>query len=172
MTSMMLVALNYSYGLKLSYFGAGELVIFLGGLGTVLIPYALVARVWTPTLLFQAALVGAWHAQVVMFSNTKDTAGDRATGRMTIAARTSKRGNAIYITIAFVVVWGVTLAALVTHAVAARHAVALAPVWALQARQLARGVFRGEWLEARLLGFRTLRVGIAALTLLNLVSSS
>lgn len=167
MTSMMLVALNYSYGLKLSYYGAGELVIFLGGFGTVLIPYALVAGAWTPTLLVDAGLVGAWHAQVVMFSNTKDAAGDRATGRMTIAARTSTRGNAIYITSAFVLVWGATLAALFTHTIAARYALALAPVWALQVHQLRSGVFRGEWLKARLIGFRTLRVGIAALTIVN-----
>ncbi len=167
MTSMMLVALNYSYGLKLSYFGAGELVIFLGGVGTVLIPYALVAGVWTPALLVNAGLVGAWHAQVVMFSNTKDAAGDRATGRMTIAARTSKRGNKIYITSAFVLVWGATLAALFTHAISARYVFALAPVWALQIHQLTSGVVRGEWLKARLVGFRTLRVGIAALTIIN-----
>jgi 1,4-dihydroxy-2-naphthoate octaprenyltransferase len=167
MTSMMLVTLNYSYGLKLSYYGAGELVIFLGGVGTVLIPYALVAGTWTPTLLVNAGLVGAWHAQVVMFSNTKDAVGDRATGRMTIAARTSKRGNAIYIGSAFVLVWTATLVALFARTIDARYVLALAPVWALQIRQLHRGVVREEWLKARLIGFRTLRVGIVALTIVN-----
>ena len=93
MLAMMLLAVNYSYGLKLSYHGAGELVIFVGGAGTVLLPYALVAKRRRRRCCSSASLVGAWHAQVVMFSNTKDAAGDRATGRMTIAARTSPRGN-------------------------------------------------------------------------------
>ena len=167
MTFMMAVAVNYSYGLKLSYRGAGELVIFIGGAGTVLLPYALVAKAAPPVVLFSALLVGAWHAQVVMFSNTKDAAGDRATGRMTIAARTSKRGNKIFIASMFVGFWAATAAAFATHVIPGWYAVALLPVWALQAHQLWQGLHKEQWLSARLTGFRILRVGIVALTLIN-----
>src|SRR6185436_18362270 len=111
MTAMMLMAVNYSYGLKLSYLGGGELVILTGGAGTVLLPYALVAKAAPPIVVFSALLVGAWHAQVVMFSNTKDRAGDRATGRLTIAARTSPRGNKLFIGSAFALSWLLTAAA-------------------------------------------------------------
>lgn len=168
MTALMLIALNYSYGLKLSYRGAGELVIFAGGAGTVMIPYALVAKTVTAPLLVSAAIVGAWHAQVVMFSNTKDAAGDRATGRMTIAARLSKQGNKRYIFLAFVMVWSGTIGALCTHMLAPRYALVLAPIWVLQACQLWIGLRTEDWLRARLIGFRVLRLGIIALTVINL----
>lgn len=169
MTALMLIALNYSYGLKLSYLGAGELVIFAGGAGTVLIPYALVAKSFTTPLLVCAALVGALHAQVVMFSNTKDAAGDRATGRMTLAARLSRRGNKLYIAAVFGGVWSCTLWALFTHALAPRYAIALGPVWILQAYQLWVGLGREGWLLARLVGFRALRLGILSLSVANLL---
>lgn len=168
MTVTMFIALNYSYGLKLSYVGAGELVIFLGGAGTVLIPYALVAKSAPSSLVFCSVLVGLWHSQVVMCSNTKDAAGDRATGRMTIAARTTQRGNQIYIAAVFMLVWICTLATLLSHTIASRYVFALAPVWMLQGYQLWLGLHRHDWLGARLVGFRVLRLGICALTLINL----
>jgi 1,4-dihydroxy-2-naphthoate octaprenyltransferase len=167
--AMMALAVNYSYGLKLSYHGAGELVILVGGAGTVLLPYALVAKAAPPAVIASALLVGAWHAQVVMCSNTKDADGDRATGRRTIAARTSERGNRRYIAAAFAVGWGATALAFATRVIPAWYVLPLAPVWALQARQLWLGVVARRWLDARLLGFRVLRTGIVALTLANLL---
>jgi len=168
MTVMMLLAVNYSYGLKLSYRGAGECVIFAGGAGTVLLPYALVAKAAPPIVVVSAILVGSWHAQVVMFSNTKDAAGDRATFRMTIAARTSPAGNKFFIAGAFLLFWGFTAFAFVARFIPAWYALALAPVWVMQAVQLRLGLYREDWLAARLVGFRVLRVGILALTLVNL----
>lgn len=167
LVGMMLLAVNYSYGLKLSYHGAGELVIFVGGAGTVLLPYALVAKVAPPAVLLSAALVGAWHAQVVMFSNSKDAAGDRATGRMTIAARTTPRGNARFIAASFIAFWTLTALAFARRWIPAWYALPLAPVWLMQLRQLWLGLGQRRWLDARLTGFRVLRVGIAALAISN-----
>lgn len=169
MPAMMLIAVNYSYGLKLSYRGGGELVIFTGAVGTVLIPYALISHHASPALLVEAFLVGSWHAQVVVFSNTQDAAGDRATGRMTIAARTSERGNRRYITGLFLLSFGVGAAALCAGALPWGYALALLPIWALQGYQLFCGVGLRRWLEARLLGFRVIRLGIVALVLANLL---
>lgn len=168
MTTMMLLAVNYSYGLKLSYRGAGELVIFVGGAGTVLLPYALVTGTAPPIVVVSAMLVGAWHAQVVMFSNTKDVVGDRATGRMTIAARTSPAGNKLFIAATFLLFWGVTMLAFIMRFIPPWYALALGPVWVMQAVQLWLGLGREDWLAARLVGFRVLRVGILALTAVNL----
>ncbi len=165
--AMMVFSLNYSYGLKLSYRGAGELVIFVGGAGTVLVPFVLIAKSLSYAMVLEALLIGAWHAQVVVFSNSKDAAGDRATGRMTIAARTSKRGNKIYIVLLFVCVWAVTAAGFALELLPITYAAVLAPVWALQIYQLVSGVGRERWLVARLTGFRVLRLGIALLTLAN-----
>lgn len=167
-TGMILVSLNYSYGLKLSYHGMGEAVIFIGGAGTVLVPYILVAKEVSPTLLFEAILVGIWHAQVVVFSNTNDAFGDRQTGRMTIAARTSKRGNKFYIGTLFILFWAVTIVALLWEWIPARILFAILPVWFLQIHQLWSGLAKEEWLRARLMGFRVLRLGIVALTAVNI----
>lgn len=168
MPAMMLIALNYSYGLKLSYRGGGELVILTGAAGTVLLPCALITRAADPLLLTEALLVGLWHAQVVVFSNTQDAAGDRATGRMTIAARTTEGGNRRYILGVFAVSAAVGVGGLAAGWLPIAYVIALAPVWALQLVQLRRGVGQRRWLDARLLGFRTVRVGIAALVLANL----
>lgn len=170
MTAMMVIALNYSYGLKLSYHGAGELVIFIGGAGTVFVPYALATGTTSAAVLVSAILVGAWHAQVVVFSNTNDRAGDRATHRMTIAARTSPRGNKIYIACLFAIVWATTAVALATRVLSPWTVAALAPVWGLQLYQLWSGLGHDQWLRARLAGFRVLRVGILALTLVNFLA--
>lgn len=166
---MMALAVNYSYGLKLSYHGAGELVILVGGAGTVLLPYALVARSAPPLVVASALLIGAWHAQVVMCSNTKDADGDRATGRLTIAARTSERGNRVYVGAAFALGWVATALAFAAHLLPAWYLPPLALVWTLQARQLWLGVVARRWLDARRLGFLVLRAGIVALTLANLL---
>jgi len=168
MPAMMLLAVNYSYGLKLSYRGAGELVIFVGAAGTVLIPCALITGDASPILLVEAILVGLWHAQVVVFSNTQDAAGDRATGRLTIAARSSPDGNRRYITGVFALSAAVGVGGLIAGYLPASHVLALAPIWTLQAYQLWRGVVQRRWLQARLIGFRTIRVGIVALVLANL----
>lgn len=169
MPVMMLIALNYSYGLKLSYRGGGELVILIGAAGTVLIPCALIDHRADGILLVEALLVGFWHAQVVVFSNSQDAAGDRATGRMTIAARTSERGNRRYIASVFALSTGLAGLALATGILAPGYAIALAPVWALQALQLWRGVGQRRWLQARRIGFLVIRVGVLALALANLL---
>ena len=168
MPAMMLIALNYSYGLKLSYRGGGELVILTGAAGTVLIPCALITREASPMLLTESLLVGLWHAQVVVFSNTQDAAGDRATGRMTIAARTTERGNRLYILGVFTCSAAVGVAGLVAGFLPVAYALALAPVWAVQLMQLRRGLGQRRWLDARLLGFRNVRLGVAALVVANL----
>lgn len=169
MTCVILLAANYSYGLKLSYHGAGELVVFAACAGTVLIPHGLIERTPSSAAAFCAALVGSWNVQVVVFSNTEDAEGDRATGRKTIAASTSRRGNRVYITSVFLFFWAFTAAALASGVVPVAYAVALAPVWALQAYQLWIGVREERWLCARLLGFRVVRLGVAALLMVHLL---
>ncbi len=168
-TGVVLLSVSYSYGPKLSYRGAGELSIFAAGAGTVLVPYGLFERTPSWPALLGAALVGSWQAQVVLFSNTHDAAGDRATGRLTLAARVSPQHNRWLVSAVFVSFWALTVTAIVLGAVPAGYAVALAPVWALQGYQLACGVGRGQWLQARRIGFRVVRVGTAALVLANLV---
>lgn len=163
------LAVSYSSGPKLSYRGAGELSIFAAGAGTVLIPHGLFEPEPTWSVLLCAALVGSWQAQVILFSNSQDAAGDRAAGRRTLAARVSPRHNRWIIAGVFAAFWALPIVTIALGAAPAGYAVALAPVWALQGYQLACGVGRGDWLRARYIGFRVVRVGIAALVLANLV---
>lgn len=169
LTAVVALALSYSSGPRLSYRGAGELVLLAAGAGTVLVPYGLLGGEPNATALFVAGLVGSWHAQVVVFSNTQDAEGDRAAGRMTIAARTSKRGNYVYILCTFGLSWALTALALGSGRVPRSYAVALAPIWAMQIAQLWLGVGREQWLRARRLGFRVVRLGVAALVLVHLM---
>lgn len=169
-TGAALLAVNYSYGLRLSYRGAGEIVVFAAGAGTLLVPYGLVERTAPGALvLCNAALIGAWQAQVVLCSNSVDAAGDRAAGRWTLAARLSPRSNRVLVSAVFASVWLFTAAALIAGVLPLALALFLAPLWAMQGYQLWRGVFRGEWLRARSVGFRALRLGAAALILANLI---
>lgn len=168
----MLIPLNYSYGLKLSYRGAGELVIAIGAAGTVLIPFALVAHDVSGLLVVESILVGFWHAQVVVFSNSKDAAGDRATSRMTVAARTSEFGNRVYICGVFAGSFAIGITALVTQIVPVSYLAVLCLLWGLQAYQLWLGVGRRRWLDARRMGFLVIRVGVVALVLANLLLRS
>jgi 1,4-dihydroxy-2-naphthoate octaprenyltransferase len=165
----MLIPVNYSYGLKLSYRGAGELVIAIGAAGTVLIPFALVMHGVSPALGVEAVLVGLWHAQVVVFSNTHDAAGDRATGRMTIAARTSEAGNRTYIAAVFGLSFAIGTAAVATRIVPFAYLLVLGPLWAMQGHQLWVGVGQRRWLDARRMGFLIIRIGIVGLVLANLL---
>lgn len=169
MTAIPLLVVNYSSGLRLSYRGAGEIVVFAGGLGSALIPFALIMHSAPPLLLFCGVLVGAWHAQVVLCSNAHDAAGDRATGRLTLAARVTPAGYRVLVTAVFAAVWSFTAAAAAAGAAPLPHLLLLAPVCAMQAAQLWIGVRRGRWLDARRAGFRVLGAGVLALTIANLL---
>jgi 1,4-dihydroxy-2-naphthoate octaprenyltransferase len=164
-----LTGVSYSWGLKLSYRGAGELAVFVGVAGTVVLPYGFVRGQVPPLVWANAFLIGLWLAQVVLFSNTKDAAGDRATGRMTMAARLSPRGNRIFI--AFVYAWGLVLGVRALLAASAPwwYLAATVPVWLAQARQLQVGVVRQQWLKARHMGFWIFRLGFLILLVSNFV---
>ena len=106
-----------------------------------------------------------------MFSNTHDAAGDRATGRMTIAARTSPRGNRLLHRRRLRAVdRGSPLVALATGIVPSRLTRSRSRrCGRCRCYQLWRGVGRQRWLAARLPRLRVIRVGIVALVLANLL---
>jgi 1,4-dihydroxy-2-naphthoate octaprenyltransferase len=164
-----LTGVSYSWGLKLSYRGAGELAVFVGVAGTVVLPYGFVRGQVPPLVWANAFLIGLWLAEVVLFSNTKDAAGDRATGRMTMAARLSPRGNRVFIALVYACGLGLGVGALLAASAPWWYLAATAPLWLAQARQLQIGVVRQEWLKARHLGFWLFRLGFLILLVCNLV---
>lgn len=164
-----LAAVQYSWGLKISYRGFQE--VFLAGLGVgwVLVPYGLLTGQVSGFVAVQAVLFGLGPMIFGLYSNTNDAEGDRAAGRITVAAVSSPRVNAAFVT-------GVTVleSLVVVGTVAARVApwwflVVLVPLVALRTTQLMIGYVRGDILRARKIAIRTHRVTVAALILVNLV---
>ena len=161
-------ALNYSFWLKLSYRGGGELITVTAVASTLFVPYALVSGTWSFTVLLESLLLGLWMLQVAVFSNTQDRSGDLEAGRLTVAALTSERGNYVFICSVFAASAAVLVSGWITHHLPLALAVTLLPSLLLQARQIYLGVIRERWLEARLLGFKAFRLGVAGLLVVNL----
>lgn len=164
------VALQYSYGLKISYHGFQE--AFIAGLGwaMVLAPFGLVTGRFDLFILVQALLFGLGPLLFGVYSNTNDIAGDRAVGRPTVAALTSPTGNRRFIA-------ALSLGEFLLGAVASATGIApwwfvllMLPVTMLRARQFGIGFGpRKDILLARAIGFTAHRVGAVLLVAANLV---
>jgi 1,4-dihydroxy-2-naphthoate octaprenyltransferase len=157
------IAVQYSYGLKLSYVGGQELVIFSGFAGAVVFPYVLANGRVTATVLVVASICALWVLQVLVFSNSNDVEGDRASNRRTMAVRTTARGNHRYIVALFVLDWTVVVASVTSGWLEPWYLVGLAPLLIIHALQLYHGVVRCRYLYARMLGWISIRLGALAL---------
>ncbi|RCG21338.1 1,4-dihydroxy-2-naphthoate prenyltransferase [Streptomyces diacarni] len=164
------VALQYSYGLKISYHGFQE--VFLVGLGAALVlaPYGLVAGHFSGFVLVAGVLFGAGPLLFGVYSNTNDIPGDRAVGRPTVACLVGPRGNAVFI-------GALSAAEFLLGAVASATGIApwwfvllMLPVTALRVRQYVTG-FRGEGdiMRARRQGFVVHRVSTVLLVAAGLL---
>ena len=164
------LAVTYSWGLKLSYRGLGGLGVFAMGLGTVVLPCAFAYGSVSAVVWVAGGLVGLWLGQIIMFSNSADAAGDADAGRMTMAARLSTSGNIIFIASVHVL-GGLASAALVAAVCPGWWLLGLSPVWITQAFQLHRGLVQRDWLGARRLGFSITRLGCVVLMTLVLAGT-
>ncbi|HEY3502322.1 MAG TPA: UbiA family prenyltransferase [Actinocatenispora sp.] len=164
-------AVQYSWGLKLSYRGGQE--VFLAGLGVgwVLAPYGLLAGDPGPFVVVQAVLFGLGPLLFGVWSNTNDIPGDAAVGRITVATRVSARGNRTFI-------GALTVAEIVLVFVAPWAGapwwfpLALLPLVAARVGQLVTGLARGDILTARRLGIRAHRLTVVLLVGVNLVAAA
>jgi 1,4-dihydroxy-2-naphthoate octaprenyltransferase len=164
------VALQYSYGLKISYHGFQE--AFIAGLGwaMVLAPYGLVTCRFDLFVLVQALLFGLGPLMFGVYSNTNDVAGDRAVGRPTVAALTTPRGNRRFIAALSVSEFLIGLVASVTRVAPWWFVLLMLPVTALRARQFGIGFGpRRDILFARAIGFTAHRTSAALLVVANLL---
>ncbi|MFD6333374.1 UbiA family prenyltransferase [Streptomyces niveus] len=160
---------QYSWGLKLSYRGFGEVLIMGCPLVIVVAPYGFVTGHLPATVLVQAVLFGLWQILVSCYSNTKDISGDAAVGRSTVAVHASARGNLLFI--------GALSAADLLLTVGA-SAVGWAPWWffaallpemVLRLRQFTSFSRNGDALLARRRGVVAFRTGVAGIVLANLI---
>lgn len=163
-------ATQYSWGIKLSYHAAGELLLALEAVAIMLVPLYFLTGSVSSTGWFEAYLLGTLFAQVTVFSSSQDAEIDREFDRMTIAARLSPENNRRFIAAVFAVGWAVTATGFATGALEPWLLVALLPVWALQTGQLVQGLGRRRWLVARHLGWRAFDAGFLALIAVNLLT--
>ncbi|MFE9243525.1 UbiA family prenyltransferase [Nocardiopsis sp. NPDC006938] len=164
----LVASVQYSWGLKISYRGFQELFLVGLGVGWVLVPYGLLTGQIDGFVVVQALVFGGGPMLFGLYSNTNDADGDRAAGRITVAAQVSPRTNTV-----FIVVLTLAETLLVTGSYLAGISpwwfpVALLPVALMRAAQLYVGFVRGDILRARRLAIHTHRVTVVLLIGANL----
>lgn len=168
--SVVVLALNYSYWMKLSYIGGCEVVTFVATSMTLVLPYAMITGTISGTVVLESFLIGCWMLQIAVFSNTQDATGDRAANRMTFAASHSESGNRIFIDCVFAAGLVATALGFALGLFAWWYAVALVPGWILTSFQLRAGFKLRDWLVARSTGFWAFRLYVAGLFVANLIA--
>lgn len=165
-------ALQYSYGLKLSYRGFQEAFLVLLGMALVLGPHGLVTGRFSGLLLVESVLFGLGPLMFGVHSNTKDVEGDRAVNRPTVAALTGERGNAVFIGALSLGEFLLGVAASLTGWAPWWFALLVLPATVLRARQYQLGFLSGDIMRARRLGFRVHRTYVALMVVANLLVTS
>lgn len=161
---LFVVALQYSYGLKISYRGFQEL--FLVGLGAALVlaPYGLAAGRFSWFVLVLGVLFGFGPLMFGVYSNTNDIPGDRAVGRPTVACLATPRGNAVFIGALSAAEFLLGALASATGAAPRWFVLVMLPVTVLRARQYRTGFTGGgDIMRARRQGFVVHRVSTVLL---------
>jgi 1,4-dihydroxy-2-naphthoate polyprenyltransferase len=167
--AIFLIAVNYSYGLRISYrVGGGELITCVTIGATLLLPYALVTDSISGMALVQSALLGLWMLQIAIFSNSQDAAGDREANRHTVAASVSPRTNDGFIFCVFCTSWALLVGSVVGGVLKPAFLVLLLLV-PLQLRQLEAGLRHRDWMRGRAIGFWVFRLAAAILFVVNLL---
>jgi 1,4-dihydroxy-2-naphthoate polyprenyltransferase len=157
---VLVCAVQYSWGLKLSYRPFGlEFVIVLVNAATILLPYWWIAHRVTAIAIIMSAVVSAWTLLVVSYGNAADKDGDETSGRRTFAVLVSPRTYRVFL----VVLWlaSVTLNVLPFALGLLKPVCVLCvvPLLTMQARQLYWGVIRGDARRAMKIGMRCYDLG-------------
>jgi 1,4-dihydroxy-2-naphthoate octaprenyltransferase len=167
--TVMVLSVQYSWGLKLSYRGGAEALIATSPMAIVVGPFGLLTGQLPAFVLVQAVLFGLWQVLVSAYSNSNDIDGDRSVGRRNAATTLDRRGNTRFLTALTLLDPLVVLGATALGWAPAWFPVVLAVPLVLRARQL-RGWYRtGNPLLARRRGVNTFRAGVAALIVANLI---
>ncbi|GLW66962.1 hypothetical protein Arub01_52060 [Actinomadura rubrobrunea] len=169
---VLLTSVQYSYGLKLSYRGGQETVLFLSTGLTVLIPYALAEGRATPLVLLEAFLFGLWSLLVSVYSNINDLVGDRAAGRRNVATSIAPGAYRGFVAALTAAEPAAMVAIVALGELSPWFLLFMTPVLGLRARQVHTGLVRRDPLTARRLGIRVHRWGVVAILAANLVLGS
>jgi len=167
---VVVMSVQYSYGLKLSYHGGQEIVMFLSTALTVLVPYGVLTGKATGLVLVESYLFGLWSLLVPLYSNINDEVGDRAAGRrnlMTICPPGLYR--AIIGVLSATEVIAVAAGIVTVRGSAGWFLLLLAPVIAIRIGQVRVGLVQRNPLVARKLGIKAHRLGVVLVLAANLL---
>jgi 1,4-dihydroxy-2-naphthoate octaprenyltransferase len=165
---VLLISVQYSYGLKISYHRGQELVLLLSPGLMVLVPFGLLTGQVTGLIVTESYLFGLWSLMVSLYSNLNDLDGDKAAGRKNLATTCRQKTYRRVVAAISATETIAILAAPAFGAVTWWFAAFMIPVLLIRARQLWHGLGRGEFLAARKLGISAHRIGTIALIIANL----
>ncbi|WP_435177561.1 UbiA family prenyltransferase [Actinacidiphila sp. bgisy145] len=160
---------QYSWWLKFSYRGFQELFLAALGWGYVLPLFGLLSGRAPGFVVVQALVFGLGPVLFGVYSNINDRAGDRAVGRLTVAAVASARGNSAFIAAVSLLEALLIVVPSCTGTAPWWFAVLMAPVVVLRARQWVQGNLRGDVLAARTGGIRLHRLATALMAAADLL---
>lgn len=167
---LVVVAVQYSYGLRLSYHGGQELALFLSTALVVFIPFGLAHGSMTHLAVMESYLFGLWSVLVSLYSNINDRAGDITAGRRNLATMLAPRTYHVVITLLSATELGAVLVGCASGGVPWWFLAMLSPMFVLRARQVQIGVGRGDVLVARKLGGQAHRLGVVLVVVGNLLA--
>ncbi|MGP4111159.1 UbiA family prenyltransferase [Streptomyces sp. 4N509B] len=163
------ISVQYSYGLKLSYRGGQEAVILLSTGLCVLVPFGLLNGEMTGAAALQCYLFGLWSLMVSVYSNINDVEGDREAGRRNLATSVSPAAYRGVVAVLSLSETGAIALAWALGAVPWWFCALLLPVVALRARQAHHGLRAGRVLIARRQGVTIHRFGVVVLVVANVL---
>ncbi len=165
----LVTAVQYSWGLKISYRGWQEAFLAGFGVGLVLAAVGLCTGQLTAFTAVQAVLFGLGPLLFGVYSNTRDVDGDARVGRPTAAVLLTANGNRLFIAALSVAEIGLIVLAAGFGVAPWWFAIAMLPSIVLRVAQLRRGVGFGDLLGARLVGLHAHRTTVVLLIAINLL---
>jgi 1,4-dihydroxy-2-naphthoate octaprenyltransferase len=159
---------QYSAGLKLSYWGLGELLIAAAAAACVALPYWILEDSITPRVWFNAALVGIPYAAHLVIANVIDYNNDKGAGRLTIPVLFGLR-SAPYISGGFLVLFWVLFAIGMLNGALPKTALLWLPLFFSHVRFMMLAL-RGDPARARLLSFVNFHLVFLLFSLANVLA--
>lgn len=168
-TALLLFSVQYSWGLKLSYVGLGEVLLLFSASAFVLAPYGITAGDLPPHILVEALLFGFGQLLIAGYSNTNDANGDGAVGRRTVAVLASERGNTVFLGLLTALNLLVVLLPSALGWMPWWFALVMAPFLVVRLRQYGSYLRNGHALLARSRGVIAFRSTVVCVVVFNVI---
>ncbi|GLF99418.1 UbiA family prenyltransferase [Streptomyces yaizuensis] len=167
--ALLVLSVQYSWGLKLSYIGLGEALLLFSASAFVLAPYGITMGELPALILVEALLFGFGQLMIAGYSNTKDISGDAAVGRRTVAVLTSARGNKVFLGTLTALNLGVILLPAALGWIPGWFVVATLPLMAVRLWQYGAFLGNDHALLARSRGVVAFRVTVVCVVVFNVL---